>query len=125
MRTYAVRRLLLLIPTLVLISILVFLSVRFIPGDVVEIMAAQMSQASAQGQPISPEYLRHMLGLDKPIWYQYALYLWHLLHANLGYSYNTQLPVTQSILQRFPATVMIAAFLPRHPAAVRRHTRAR
>ena len=49
-------------------------------------------------------------GFDRPLYYQYGLYLWHLVHGNLGYSYVNQLPVTQSILQRFPATVMIAVF---------------
>ena len=41
---------------------------------------------------------------------QYGKYLWRLLHGDLGYSYATQLPVTHSILQRFPATVMVAVF---------------
>ncbi len=54
--------------------------------------------------------IHHQLGLDRPLYYQYGLYLWHLVHGNLGYSYVNQLPVTQSILQRFPATVMIAVF---------------
>jgi peptide/nickel transport system permease protein len=49
-------------------------------------------------------------GFDKPVYEQFGIYEWHLLHGNLGFSYQTQLPVATSIWQRFPATVMIAVF---------------
>ena len=47
-------------------------------------------------------------GFNKPLWTQYGLYLWHLVHGNMGTSYQTQLPVATAILQRFPATMMVA-----------------
>ncbi len=105
MRTYAIRRLLLFIPTLLVVSILVFLSVRFIPGSVVDIMAAQMSQASAQGQQISPEYLRRMLGLDKPIYTQYWTWLSKAARGDLGNSLWSRRSITQELLDKAPVSI--------------------
>ena len=64
MRAYIIRRLLLIIPTLFILSILVFLSVRFIPGDVIDVM-----QAGMEGQliKIDREAMERMLGLDVPV----------------------------------------------------------
>jgi peptide/nickel transport system permease protein len=101
---YVVRRLLWMVVVLFFVSLITFLLAFAIPAD----PAKQIAGPHATPQILAQ--IRHSLGLDKPIWYQYGLYLWHLVHGNLGYSYNTQLPVTQSILQRFPATVMIAVF---------------
>jgi len=47
-------------------------------------------------------------GFDKPLWTQYGLYLWHLVHGNTGTGYQTQQAVATAILQRFPATAMVA-----------------
>ena len=104
MGKYIVRRLLWMVVVLFFVSLITFLLAFAVPGDPAKSIA---------GTHATPEILakiRHNLGLDLPIYKQYGLYLWHLLHGNLGYSYETQLPVSTAILQRFPATVMIAVF---------------
>ena len=66
MRAYIIRRLLLIIPTLFILSILVFLSVRFIPGDVIDLMVIRMQQDGQSGH-IDREALERYLGLDVPV----------------------------------------------------------
>ena len=55
MRAYVIRRLLLIVPTLFLVTILVFLTVRFIPGSVIDLMVAEMSMEASLGQEISED----------------------------------------------------------------------
>lgn len=75
MRAYVIRRLLLIIPTLFLVTILVFMTVRFIPGSVIDLMVAEMSMEASLGQQISEDYIKHSLGLDQPIQVQYLRWL--------------------------------------------------
>jgi peptide/nickel transport system permease protein len=75
MRAYVIRRLLLLVPTLIMVSILVFMVVRFIPGSVIDLMVAEMSMEASLGQQISQEYIKHSLGLDVPVHIQYLRWL--------------------------------------------------
>ena len=74
MRTYLIRRLLLLIPTLFILTIIVFLSVRFIPGDMVDTLAAQI-MAQGSGDYIDREAMERMLGLDVPVYVQYGRWI--------------------------------------------------
>ena len=104
MGKYVVRRLLWMVVVLFFVSIITFLLAFAVPGDPAK------SIAGTHATPEVLERIRRELGLDEPIWKQYGLYLWALLHGSMGYSYETQLPVTTAILQRFPATVMIAVF---------------
>ena len=64
MRAYIIRRLLLILPSLFLLSILVFLAVRFIPGDVIDVMLGRM-QFGMSGGTIDREAFKRMLGVDK------------------------------------------------------------
>ena len=104
MGKYIVRRLLWMVVVLFFVSLITFLLAFAVPGDPAK------SIAGTHATPEILDRIRHTLGLDEPLWKQYGLFLWHLLHGNMGYSYETQLPVTTAILQRFPATVMIAMF---------------
>ena len=82
MRVYMIMRLLLILPTLFILSILVFLSVRFIPGDVIDAMMAEL-----QWLGIVPdrEALERMLGLDVPVYVQYGRWMGGIfLHGSLG-----------------------------------------
>ena len=84
MRAYIIRRILLMIPTLFLLTIVVFLSVRFIPGDVIDVMVGRMDQSATN---IDREALEHLLGLDVPVWVQYGRWLGGVfLHGSLGES---------------------------------------
>ena len=106
MRAYIIRRLLLIIPTLFILSILVFLSVRFLPGDVIDVMVGRMMQTYVGGVELDREALEHALGLDVPALVQYGRWLGDiLLHGDLGESLVGGPPVTEKILDRLPVTV--------------------
>jgi peptide/nickel transport system permease protein len=71
MLAYAIRRLILIVPTLLMVTIMVFLSVRFIPGDVIDIMVAQMATSGATVVDQNRGVLLEKMGLDAPIHVQY------------------------------------------------------
>jgi peptide/nickel transport system permease protein len=112
MRTYIIRRVLLMIPTMLVVSIVVFFTIRFIPGNVVEIMAFRMVQSqSGGGEPISIESIKHSLGLDLPVHVQYADWVKDIFtHGDFGTSLWTGRPVTQEILKRVPVTFELGLF---------------
>jgi peptide/nickel transport system permease protein len=104
MGKYVVRRLLWMVVVIFFVSIITFLLAFAVPGDPAK------SIAGTHATPEVLQRIRTELGLDQPIFVQYGKYVWALLHGSMGYSYETQLPVTTAILQRFPATVMVAMF---------------
>ena len=102
MRTYLIKRLLALIPTLFLATLIVFCSIRLIPGDIIDLM---MSQHDLAEEEVTRDSIRQALGLDKPIHVQY--YQWIkaiVLHADLGNSLWKHTKVMDEILFRFPVT---------------------
>ena len=105
MRAYVIRRLLLIIPTLFILSVLVFLSVRFIPGDIVDMMVLGIvGYNPAYG--VDREALLHALGLDVPVYVQYGRWLEGiLLHGTLGNSLFGDWPVEEKIVGRLPVTL--------------------
>ncbi|MDE0023371.1 MAG: hypothetical protein OXP69_03050, partial [Spirochaetaceae bacterium] len=85
MRAYIIRRLLLVIPTLFILSVLVFLSVRFIPGDVIDVMAARIE--AVDGGQVDRAAMERRLGLDLPIQVQYGRWIGDIfLRGTLGES---------------------------------------
>ncbi len=119
MRTYLIRRLLLIIPTLFILTIIVFLSVRFIPGDMVDTLAAQI-MARGTGDYIDREAMERMLGLDVPVYVQYGRWIgvlptpdWDtgeshfrgLLQGTLGESLWGGWPAERSLISRLPVTI--------------------
>ena len=104
MKAYIVRRLLLILPTLFILSILVFLSVRFIPGDVIDVMVGRMEYQTL-GE-IDREAIERRLGLDLPVWVQYGRWLGDIfLHGSLGESLMGRGAVEQKIVDRLPVTI--------------------
>ena len=104
MRAYIVRRLLLIVPTLFILSILVFLSVRFIPGDVIDVMIGRM--AFYVQFDVDREALERTLGLDVPVYVQYGRWIGDIFrHGTLGESLFTRELVEQAILERLPVTL--------------------
>ena len=104
MRAYIIRRLLLIIPTLFLLTIIVFLSVRFIPGDVIDVMVIRMGQQAAGA--IDREALERMLGLDVPVYVQYGRWIGDIfLHGTLGESLLGGYTIEERILDRLPVTI--------------------
>ena len=103
MRAYIIRRLLLIIPTLFILTILVFLAVRFIPGDVID---AMMDWMIMHGGGIDREALEHALGLDVPVYVQYGRWMGGiLLHGTLGESLMGRGAVEEQIIDRLPVTL--------------------
>jgi peptide/nickel transport system permease protein len=99
---FVVRRLLLLIPILIGVSIVVFIGIRNLPGG---------PEAALLGERATPETaaaLRHQYGLDEPIYVQYWRYLETVGSGDLGTSITTRRAVTTEIGERFPATVELA-----------------
>ena len=103
---YIVKRILLMIPTLLGVAVLVFLLLRVVPGDVVE-----MRFMSGQSQFTDPKMLameRAKLGLDQPVWKQFADWMWGLVRFDLGVSMWTGSPITEEIRLRFALSLQVA-----------------
>ena len=121
MRAYLIRRLLLIIPTLFILSILVFLLVRFIPGDAIDVMVVMMeSDFMGLQEEIDREGLERMLGLDVPVYVQYGRWIgvlptpdWFtgeshfkgLLQGSLGTSLFGQWAVEERLIGRLPVSI--------------------
>jgi peptide/nickel transport system permease protein len=100
MLTYLAKRLLVMIPTLFLISVLVFIVIQLPPGD---FLTTYLNELKAQGEAVDPAkiaFLREQYGLDQPMYMQYAQWAWGLLHGNLGFSFEYNLPVTEVVGDR-------------------------
>lgn len=103
MTGYVVRRIVDLAFVLFGVSVLVFLMIRLIPGDAVDILLG----ANTDITPERVAALRERLGLDLPIWRQYADWLGGVVRGDLGESVWTGRPVTEEILARLPVTLEI------------------
>ncbi|MBI2836494.1 MAG: ABC transporter permease [Chloroflexi bacterium] len=102
MGTYILRRLLLLIPTMFMVTLLVFMLVRFIPGSVLDLMVSDMSTAAGLGQDFNVEDLKKALGMDIPVFVQYARWLGKVVQGDLGQSLWTNRPITNELFNRLP-----------------------
>ncbi len=108
MLAYTVRRILIMIPTLLAISVIVFMIIQLPPGDYLE---TYISQLQADGQKIDLEKieaLRRQYGLDRPVYEQYGVWVWGLLQGDMGYSFAYQLPVNQVVGDRLWLSFLIA-----------------
>nr|MDO8044021.1 ABC transporter permease [Candidatus Baldrarchaeota archaeon] len=104
LRVYIVRRVLLAIPTILILLTIVFLVMRVAGDPVAAILGAHAPQEEI-------ERIREELGLNKPLYVQYFDYIWQLFHLNLGRSLIWgQRPVLVEILEHFPATLELSIF---------------
>ena len=108
MRTYVIRRLLLFIPSLFILSMLVFFSVRLLPGDAADLLAHRQEFAAVE---IDKERLREIMGLDVPAHIQYVRWMSGILvRGTLGQSLlRGHTPVEEKILGRVPVTLELGA----------------
>ena len=107
-KAYITRRLLLILPTLFILSILVFLSVRFIPGDAIDALEGRMEWVVTGG--IDRADLERRLGLDVPVYVQYARWIGDiLLHGSLGESLMGRGAVEEQIVDRLPVTIQLGS----------------
>ncbi len=121
MTGYFIRRLLLVIPTFIGITLAVFVVMHFVPGGPIErqIMAYKMALASEGGAgggivgfgteipPDAIEELRRFYGFDKPVHIRYLNWLWNVMRLDLGTSYVYQDPVWEVIRTRFPISIFL------------------
>jgi peptide/nickel transport system permease protein len=99
---YAVKRLLLVVPTLAIVSLFVFGIVRAIPGDVVDMMLEQFQYGK------DAQELRAKLGLDRPVLEQYLGWVAGIVRGEFGQSLWTKRPAAQDIADRFPVTITLS-----------------
>ena len=109
MRQYLLRRLALFVPTLIGASIVIFVILRILPGDVAAILLAGPSGDSTYTQE-DIDNLRESLGLNKPIPVQYLEWAYGMVRFDLGNSYVTNTPISRSIRQQFPVSLELGIF---------------
>ncbi|MBO9643543.1 MAG: ABC transporter permease [Pseudacidovorax sp.] len=99
---YILRRLAATVPVMAVVAVVVFLLIHLSPGDPAALIAGDLATADDIAR------LRGALGLDQPLWRQFALWLGRLATGDLGTSIFTQVPVTQLLAQRLEPTLSIA-----------------
>ncbi len=102
MTRYILKRILLMVPVILGISLLVFAMMEFSPGDPAQIILG------IKATPESLNALRADLGLDKPFWTRYFTYIFNAVQGDFGNSWRSGLPVFQEIMARFPSTIRLA-----------------
>ena len=102
MYKYICKRILMMIPVIIGVSLLVFLVLKMTPGDPARVVAG------SEADEATVEQIREELGLNKPVLQQYVDYMLNLLHGDMGTSYTTNKPVAEEILARMPTTFILA-----------------
>jgi peptide/nickel transport system permease protein len=105
---YIIRRILIMIPTLIAISIISFVIIQLPPGD---FLTTYVSQLSASGETVDQaelESLKTRFGLDQPMYMQYLKWAWNFVHGDFGHSYEWNKPVSELIGERLGLTVIIS-----------------
>lgn len=102
MLSYVLRRLAIAIPTLLLVSIMVFSLLKFLPGD------PAIALAGEERDPAVIEYLRQKYSLDQPLYVQYGKWLAGIVQGDFGLSIRTRLPIGEMIAQKLPVTIQLS-----------------
>jgi peptide/nickel transport system permease protein len=102
MGTYILKRLVSMVPVLLLVSVLIFSLIHLTPGDPVLVMLGE------EATPEARDALRRQLGFDRPLPVQYGIWLGRVLQGDLGRSIRTNQPVSEAILQRLPVTLELS-----------------
>ena len=105
---YLIHRLLIMIPTLIVISAIVFVIIQLPPGDY---LSSYVAELQSQGEAVSEQkiaFLREQYGFDKPMWEQYGLWLFGMLQGDFGYSFEYSLPVTEVVGDRLWLTFIVS-----------------
>ncbi len=101
MGKYIVKRVIMLIPVIIGVSLLIFIMLDLAPGTVLDQIANDYT-------PEQLAALEHELGYDRSVFYRYGMYMWDLLHGDLGTSYIYKAEVWDLYMQRLPATLLLA-----------------
>ena len=105
MYKYLLKRFLLMFPTLLGVAVVIFVLIRVIPGDVVELRMSG-DRGSASQQAIDEERVR--FGLDQPVWKQFAIWVWGVVRLDFGTSMWTGAPIGEEIKLRFALSMQVA-----------------
>ncbi|MBX7042785.1 MAG: ABC transporter permease [Ignavibacteria bacterium] len=113
MTEYVIRRILLFIPTLIVITMITFLVCRLAPGDPTEMkigrtQEAQKSDAKNLMTEQAKEFYKKKFGLDKPLHIQYLIWMKNMLQGDFGNSFKDNRPVLEKILERLPVSISIS-----------------
>jgi len=108
MRSYVVRRLLLFIPALIGASMLIFVLMRLVPGDIAEILVYQTGSETSGVQQKQIQQIRQELGLNQPVAIQYLSWIGGALRGDFGKSYTQRRPVWDILRERFPRSMELA-----------------
>lgn len=113
MKQYVLKRILLFIPTIIVITIITFLVCRLAPGDPIEMKLgqnaeAQKSDSKNQMTQQAKEYYKRKFGLDKPLPVQYFIWMGNMMKGDFGDSFKDNRPVIDKIIERLPVTIAIA-----------------
>ena len=107
MHAYVIKRLLLFIPTMILISIVVFVIMRLIPGDpAIQLLSGALGDAEFSQEDL--DALRAKLGTDRHIVVQYGDWIWDMLRLDFGTSLLQSTPISDDLKDRFPITIELA-----------------
>ena len=104
MGSYLTRRLLYMIPTLLVVSVIIFSLVRMVPGDIIDQMVAEMAAQPGASGTVDREAIEKRLGLDVPVWQQYGRWLAGVVQGDLGESFRGYGTVADKIASRLPVT---------------------
>ncbi|PKM48028.1 MAG: nickel ABC transporter permease subunit NikB [Firmicutes bacterium HGW-Firmicutes-8] len=105
MKGYLIKRVMYLIPVMLGVSIITFALINLVPGDPAEII---LRAGGVEPTLEAVEVQREELGLNDPVYVRYGKWLWNILHLDFGQSFRTGHPVSQEIIDRFPATLELA-----------------
>lgn len=108
MFAYVMRRIMIMIPTLLAVSLIVFVIIQLPPGDY---LSNQIAELQARGENVDQskiEFLRRHYGLDRPLHEQYLRWIWGLLHGDLGYSFEYNMPVSEVVGDRLFLTFLLS-----------------
>ena len=108
MRSYVVRRLLLFIPALIGASMLIFVLMRLVPGDIAEILVYQTGSETSGVQQKQIQQIREELGLNQPVVIQYLSWIGDAVRGDFGKSYTQRRPVWDILRERFPRSMELA-----------------
>ncbi len=108
MLAYVIRRILIMIPTLVAISVITFVIIQLPPGDFLTTHVAELRMSGESVDQAELEALRNRFGLDDPLYMQYFLWAWNCLHGDFGYSFEWKRPVSDLIGERISLTILIS-----------------
>ncbi len=108
MLAYTARRIMIMVPTLLAISVIIFIIIQLPPGDYLE---TYITELQSQGEAVDPakiEALRRQYGLDRPMHEQYLVWVLGLLQGDMGYSFEYQLPVNEVVGDRLWLSFLVA-----------------